>query len=390
MEVVGSLWWFQIVQHLFSTGILRRVGRKEEAIQLLRSGVAFGTEKYWASSSKLFNQHFYFLLVELAATWGHVGQPEKALMHAEQAAAACQEDVDESKLDEQNCTLIHSLTTFSNCLAAVGRNDEALAISHEAVSIYTQNEGQMWDDFVIPIRKQELGANAFHSLSLQLMAAGELNEAIVKPRKPPNCIASCLQNLASILWNVGCPEEAITACEEAIGIMRKVVEMETYFLPALADALDQLAGYLTEKKSGGHTILTSRPDFLFEKIGMESDNEDNEEEEGAWETASEGDDEYYDVPMDTDVVISDATHSENPVSASIDNTPTSSFAVLEEPEGPATTDTALVAKGSLTEILSKPLEVRLNMSMNMRGTPMDILWWTLVGILLVAVWSRIV
>ncbi|KAJ7836311.1 hypothetical protein B0H13DRAFT_2423099 [Mycena leptocephala] len=338
-------------------------------------------------------------------------------MHAEQAAAACQEDVDESKLDEQNCTLIHSLTTFSNCLAAVGRNDEALAISHEAVSIYTQNEGQMWDDFVIPIRKQELGANAFHSLSLQLMAAGELNKAIVNAEKATELycelvtlaprhlpiLASSLQNLASILWNVGRPEEAITACEEAIDIMRKVVEMETYFLPALADALDQLAGYLTEKGDivgasavtieftevrRTYTSLPPEPDFLFKKIGMESDNEDNEEEEGAWETASEGDDEYYDVPMDTDVVISDATHSENPVSASIDNTPTSSFAALEEPEGPATTDTVLAAKGSLAEILSKPLEVRLSMSM--RGTLMDILWWVLVGILFVVVWSCIV
>ncbi|KAJ7836309.1 hypothetical protein B0H13DRAFT_2423087 [Mycena leptocephala] len=306
---------------------------------------------------------------------------------------------------------------LSNCLAAVQRNDEALAISHEAVSIYTQNEGQIWDDFLYTIRKQELGANAFHSLSLRLTTAEELNEAIVNaekatklyrelvtlaPRHLPT-LASSLQNLASILWNVTRQEEAIAACEEAVGIMRKVIHPEMYFLPALADALDQLASYLTEKGDiisasatttestevrRTYASLPPEPDFLFEKIGMESDDEDNEEE-GAWETASEGDDEYYDVPMDTDVVILDATHSENPVSASMDNTPTSSFAALEEP---ATTDTVLVTKGSLTEILSKPLEVRMsmNMSMSMRGTPMDILWWMLVGILFIAVWSHIV
>ncbi|KAJ7836316.1 hypothetical protein B0H13DRAFT_1556402, partial [Mycena leptocephala] len=158
-------------------------------------------------------------------------------------------------------TLIHSLTTLSNCLAAVQRNNEALAISHEAVSIYTQNAGQMWHDFLYIIRNQELGANAFHSLSLRLTTAGELNEAIVNaekatklyrelvalaPRHLPT-LASSLQNLASILWNVSHREEAIAACKEAVSIMQKVVEIEMYFLPALADALDQLAGYLTEK-----------------------------------------------------------------------------------------------------------------------------------------------
>jgi hypothetical protein len=184
--------------------------------------------------------------------------------------------------------------------------------------------------------------------------------------------------------------------------MQKVVYPETYFLPALANALDQLAGYLAEKgginsasaaatESTGvrrtYASLPPEPDFLFEKIGMESADEDDEDE-GAWETTSEADGKYHNVPMDTDVIISDATHSENPVSASMDNTPTSSFAALEEPEGPATMDTVLAAKGSLAEILSKPLEVRLSMSMH--GTLVDILWWMLVGILLVAVWNRIV
>ncbi|KAJ7806443.1 hypothetical protein B0H13DRAFT_1929612 [Mycena leptocephala] len=410
---------------LIQTRILQHIRRNQEALQFIRSGVTFGTKKYWASGSKYFNLHFYFLLVELAAAWRQIGQPENALMHAEQATAACRKDVDEDKVEKQKCTLVHSLTTLSNCLAAVQRNNEALAISHEAVSIYTQHAAQMWDKFLFTIRKQELGANAFHSLSLQLTTAGELNKAIVNaekatelyrelvtlaPRHLPT-LASSLQNLALILWNVGCREEAIAACEEAVSIMRKVVEIERYFLPALADALDQLAGYLTEKGDiisasavttestearRTYTSLPPGPDFLFEKIGMESDDEDDEGEEGAWETASEGDDEYYDVPMDTDVVILDATHSEIPVSTSMDNTQISSFAALEEPEGPATMDTVLVTKGSLTEILSKPLEVRMSMSMNMNmsmsmhGTPMDILWWMLVGILFVAVWSHIV
>ncbi|KAJ7855399.1 hypothetical protein B0H13DRAFT_2577891 [Mycena leptocephala] len=453
VEVVERLQWFRIYQHfilcdmgrfpeaiqmiqqtntnspendafclhpcLIQTRILRCTGRNQEVLQLLRRGVADGSQKFWTDNSKVYHIALYILLVELAAAWGHVGQPEKALTHAEQAAAACRKDVGDDKVEQQKCTLIHSLTTLSNCLAAVGRNKEALAISHEAVSIYTQSMGQIWDDFLFTIRKQELGANAFHSLSLRLTTAGELNQAIVNAEKATKLyrelvalaprhlpiLASSLQNLALILWNVSHQEEAIAACEEAVGIMRKVVHPETYFLPALADALDQLVGYLTEKGDINsasaaatesievrrtYTSLPPGPDFLFEKIRMESDDEDNEEEEGAWETALEGDDEYYNVPMDTDMVILDATHFENPVSPSMDHTAMFSFAALEEPEGPAVTDTALVAKGSLTEILSKPLEVRMSMSMNMRGTPMDILWWMLVGILFVAMWSHIV
>ncbi|KAJ7855375.1 hypothetical protein B0H13DRAFT_1727942, partial [Mycena leptocephala] len=246
---------------IIQTRILQRLGRSQEVLQILKRCMADGCQKLWTDNGKVFHLHLYFIFAELAAAWGHVEQTGKALIHAEQAAAACREDVNKDEVEQQKCTLIHSLTTLSNCLAAVGRNDEALTISHEAVSIYTQNAAQMWDDFLFTIRKQELGANAFHSLSLRLTTAGELNEAIVNvekatelyrelvvlaPRHLPT-LASCLQNLALILQKVGSREEAITACEEAVGIMQKVAEIETYFLPALANALDQLAGYLTEK-----------------------------------------------------------------------------------------------------------------------------------------------
>jgi tetratricopeptide (TPR) repeat protein len=322
---------FFLYPWLIQTRILQCTGRNQEALQLLRRGVADGSQKFWTDDGKVYDLVLYFLLVELAATWGQVGQPEKALEDAEQAAAACRKDVEDDKVEQQKCTLIHSLTTLSNCLAAVQRNDEALTISQEVVSIYTQNAVQMWDDFLFTIRKQELGANAFHSLSLRLTTAGELNKAIVNAKKATELyrelvtlaprhfptLANSLQNLASILWNVGRPEEAITACEEAIGIMRKVVEMETYFLPALADALDQLAGYLTEKgdivSASAVTIestavrrrftsLPPQPDFLFEKIELEGDDEDDTDVKEEWETASEAD-----TLMDEDILPAAAT-----------------------------------------------------------------------------------
>ncbi|KAJ7855376.1 hypothetical protein B0H13DRAFT_2357894 [Mycena leptocephala] len=68
--------------------------------------------------------------------------------------------------------------------------------------------------------------------------------------------------------------------------MQKVKEIETYFLPALADALDQLAGYLMEK---GDIAGASAPDFLFEKIELEGDDKDDTDMKEEWETASEAD-----------------------------------------------------------------------------------------------------
>jgi tetratricopeptide (TPR) repeat protein len=299
------------------TRILQHTGRNQEALQLLMRGVADGSRKYWTDDGKVYHLALYFLLVELAAAWGKVGQPETALQDAEQAVAACRKDVDD-EVEQQKCTLIHSLTTLSNCLAAVQRNNEALVISHEAVSIYTENAAQMWDGLLYTIRKQELGANAFHSLSLRLMAAGESNKAIVNaekatklyrelvtlaPRHLPTLVSS-LQNLALILQKAGSRKEAITACKEAIGIMRKVAEIETYFLPALADALDQLAGYLMQKGDiisasamttestevrRTYASLPPEPDFLFDKIELEGDDEDDTDVKEEWETASKAD-----------------------------------------------------------------------------------------------------
>ncbi|KAJ7853629.1 hypothetical protein B0H14DRAFT_2299040, partial [Mycena olivaceomarginata] len=146
-------------------------------------------------------------------------------------------------------------------LAKLGRNDEALAAAQEAVSVYTENAPHMWGTFVYTIRKQELGANAFHTLSLRLVTSGKAQQALqnaekstelyrelvaLAPRHLPT-LASSLWNLGSILRDVGRRDEAIAVCEKAVGIMWTVVKPETYFLPALAEALDRLEGYLAEK-----------------------------------------------------------------------------------------------------------------------------------------------
>ncbi|KAJ7891214.1 hypothetical protein B0H14DRAFT_2161703, partial [Mycena olivaceomarginata] len=238
---------------------LRRAGRNQEALQLLRRGVAAGRRKYWTNSVEVFDLHLDFLLSESAAAWEYGGHQERALKHAERAVAACRKDM--GPREDQKCILIHSLVTLSNCLSTLGRNDEALMAAEEAVSIYTENAPHMWGDLLYTIRKQELGANALHALSLQLVISGTAEQALLNaekatglyrelvalaPRHLPT-LASSLRDLGSILWDVGRRDEAIAAFEEAVGIMWKLVNPETYFLPALAEALDQLAGYLTEK-----------------------------------------------------------------------------------------------------------------------------------------------
>ncbi|KAJ7788562.1 hypothetical protein B0H14DRAFT_3162547 [Mycena olivaceomarginata] len=253
---------FFLHSYIVQIRILRRTGRNQEALQLLRKGVATGCQIYWTDNVEVFDLRLSFLLAESAAIWGYISNGERALKHAERAVAACRRDIGpDEDVEDQECILIHSLVTLSNCLATLERNNEALAAAQEAVLIYTKNVPYMWGDLLYTIRKQELGANAFHALSLRLAISGTAEQALLNaekatelyrelvalaPRHLPT-LASSLQNLGSVLWDVGRRDEAIATCEEAVGIIRKLVNPETYFLPALAEALEQLAGYLTEK-----------------------------------------------------------------------------------------------------------------------------------------------
>jgi tetratricopeptide (TPR) repeat protein len=229
---------------------------------------------------------------------------------------------------------------------------------------------------------------------------------VLAPRHLPT-LASSLLNLASILWNVGHREEAIAACEEAIGILRKVAEIETYFLPALADALDQLAGYLTEKGDivGASAVtiestavrrrfasLPLQPDFLFEKIELEGDNEDDTDVKEEWETASEAD-----TLMDEEILPAAATTIISPSNVL---TPEPIVSVEIQPTG--NSKTSQVVNDQL--VASTDNEVSLQMCKSMSGaessglkisfevnlSKMDILW-IVVGILsLVGILSMVV
>ncbi|KAJ6488379.1 hypothetical protein DFH09DRAFT_837777, partial [Mycena vulgaris] len=183
-----------------------------------------------------------------------------AVEDAERAVAARREDVEEEDMERQNHALVHSLTTLSNCLVGVGRNNEAVVAAQEATSIYSLHVPGIRDS-LYTVRREELGANAFHALSLLLVTSGQLEAALLNAEKATELyrelvslaplhlptLTSSLQNLASILWNIGRRDESISACDEAVSIMREVADSETYLLRALGEALDQLAGYLAKK-----------------------------------------------------------------------------------------------------------------------------------------------
>ncbi|KAJ7466898.1 hypothetical protein FB451DRAFT_1259458 [Mycena latifolia] len=104
------------------------------------------------------------------------------------------------------------------------------------------------------IRSQELMASTFQALSMRLMAAKQVDEALstiedatriyrdlvaLAPRHLPS-LASSLRNIALILLDVGQQDESIIVCKEANKIMDELVENEPYFLPALQEAVGQM------------------------------------------------------------------------------------------------------------------------------------------------------
>ncbi|KAJ6499870.1 hypothetical protein DFH09DRAFT_1203341, partial [Mycena vulgaris] len=302
--------------------ILQRTGRNWETVKLLRD--ACGEAERLRVEDPYPYGYAHILLADLAAARRLTGQLGEAVEDAERAVAACREDAEDTAVQKHG--LVHSLTTLSNCLAGVGRTDEALMAAKEAASTYALHAPRMWGGYLYPLRREELGANAFHALSLRLVASGQLEAALLNaeratelyresvslaPRHLPT-LASSLQNLASILWNIGRRDESISACDEAVSIMRKVADSETYFLGALGEALDQLAGYLSGKgDSDGASaatdesaevrrrieLLPPEPEFLFEEIETDSEDEDDDQE---WETATESEEEYHDAAVDVE------------------------------------------------------------------------------------------
>ncbi|KAK6997001.1 Tetratricopeptide repeat family, partial [Favolaschia claudopus] len=293
-------------QYIIKARILQRVGRHREALQLMRGAVTSHMKEYRPGDAHLGISRcsLCFLFTQLAVVWGHLGNSRKALENAERAVTAWEEinrehpdeeDIEDPDEEDLVCVEIHLLSTLSNCQAAAGKTREALESAQRAVSLYSRNEAKTWRDSLLILRKQEVGGSAFFSLSLRLATSGDHQQALsngekaialsrelvaLAPRHLPT-LASNLQHLASIKWDLGRREEAIVACDEAIQILRNVAKSETCLLPTFADALDQHCALLVEQgDASGAAAVTAEavearkkfaslppgPEWLFEKV----------------------------------------------------------------------------------------------------------------------------
>ncbi|KAJ7502533.1 hypothetical protein B0H11DRAFT_641918 [Mycena galericulata] len=424
---------------MFQTKILRRTARNREAQQVLENFISDRGHKNQITE-ETFNPLSHFLLTELAAIRevGYVGQ---AVHDAEQAVLACQNSVHNTDAEKQKGALVQTLTTLSNRLAADGRHEDALVAAEEATSIYSSDASRMWGAFLNTTRKQELGGNTFHSLSLRLTTSGRLVEALANAEKATElyrelvllapvhhpALATSLRNQAAILWKTGGPVKSIAACEEAVNILRKVSDNETYFLGALGETLDQLAGYLVENEEVDRVSaavvesaevrrriesLPPPPPFMFIEVKTQPLEDGEKDGDEAWETATESDDEYHDVldagsaaGCEAPTALNDNGQlqpacanlqliaSAGPQSEAIAGATLAAEATTLQLSPQAENEAARNAQpgtSHLPDILATPLEVQLKVKLS--STPMDILWWILVAILGLAVgvlWNRV-
>jgi tetratricopeptide (TPR) repeat protein len=401
---------------LLQTRILQRTGRTKEALKFLKRAVSNADRGYWTENPELYSFYSRNLLAELTAIREHMGHLGRALGDAERGVAICRRAADGKPAEHRKHGLVYYLSIFSSCLASVGREEEALVAIQEATSIYIQDAPRMWGNFAHTVRRQELGARCLHSLSLRLATQGWLDEALDNAKKANKLyrelvllapvhmpsLASSLRNLAQILRKLDLHDESIAACEEAASILRKVAKTETYFLVALVQAIDELTGYLSEK---GDTERASRvisesievrakiaalppePDFIFEEIEIKSEEEEDtvfrRGEEKEWETATESDQEYYDLTEEGGIPVP---------------FPSMALAAFTEPQSkeiefPAARETPImdnIAQAAMSvknchgfaDLLTTEVKVR----------PVDILWSLLLvvlGIAISSLWNRI-
>ncbi|KAK7001334.1 Tetratricopeptide repeat family [Favolaschia claudopus] len=401
--------------------ILQRVGRHKEALQLVRTGVADRIRKFCPErpTFDILLRLLYFLLPQLAWAWELIGRPAKALEHAKMAVTACQDlKTEEAPEELMICVQIHSLTTHSNCLATVGRTDEALESAQKAVSLYNEYSEYMGRCFIYPIRGGELGGNAFFALSLRLLAVDDSEEALL----------TTSDGIISRTRLLGREDEATAASEEAVDILRKVVDPETYFLPHFAEALDELAGFLTRRgeTSDASTAtaeaaaarlkfasLPPEPEWLcIQEVDVDEYGDFNwwdrevEEYHAALEglanmngaEADEGNDAgdpEFKEALDTTVAMKKLEGNLSPIFiAPGDGADQPSFEELNDMDNSGTAAAGEAAKGfesqgSLTSIVSKLVDIRLSM----RSTLMDLIWWTLLmllAILFALMYARVI
>ena len=149
-----------------------------------------------------------------------------------------------------------SLNNLSLRLVTLGRREEALTMSNEAVDLYRQLAKQQPNAF-LPDLAASLNnlANHLSNLGHRDDALTKANEAVVILRRlaeqKPDAflpgLAASLNSLAANLSALGRREDALTKANEAVDSFRRLAEQQPdAFLPKLAAGLSNLSGYLSD------------------------------------------------------------------------------------------------------------------------------------------------
>jgi tetratricopeptide (TPR) repeat protein len=142
------------------------------------------------------------------------------------------------------------LSNFGVRLTAIGRREEALAASQDAVAIYRRLAATRPDAFLPDL------ASSLNNISVCLSNLGRREEALAASQEAvairrrlaatrPDAflpdLAMSLNNLGMMLWSLGCREEALVASQEAVAIRRGLAATRPdAFLPDLATSLNNL------------------------------------------------------------------------------------------------------------------------------------------------------
>ena len=192
-----------------------------------------------------------------------VGQmPEHSVRLAALAATLTSQQVTQDRADaldgepDAANRLARSLTTLSNRLAGLGRREEALAASQEAVTIRRELAAARPDAFRPGL------ATSLNKLAAGLARLGRREEALAASQEAASIyrelaaarpdafrpdLATSLNNLAVGLAGLGRREEALAASQEAVTIRRELAAARPdAFRPDLATSLNNLAAGLAE------------------------------------------------------------------------------------------------------------------------------------------------
>ncbi len=221
----------------------RTLALREVQESLYRTGAALAPDEAARAGS----------LHNLGNVLSELGRREEALAATEEAVGLFRR-LAEGQPAAFLPDLAGSLNNLGNRLAALGRREEALAAAEEAVALYRRLAEKQPAAF-----RPEL-ATSLTGLGAMLADLGRREEALAaaeeavaicrrlaegQPAAFLPDLAMSLNNLGNRLADLGRREEALAAAEEAVGLYRRLAEKQpAAFLPELAGSLNNLGAML--------------------------------------------------------------------------------------------------------------------------------------------------